>query len=65
MRLAGVDIRDYRSIFLDDSATPFSVALSQGMNTLIGLNNCGKSNVLRAISLALDGVFAGGSGLGC
>ncbi len=54
MRLAHVDIRDYRSIFIDNSASALAIDLSPGMNTLIGLNNCGKSNVLRAISLALD-----------
>lgn len=54
MRLAHVDIRDYRSIFIDNTSTALAIDLSQGMNTLIGLNNCGKSNVLRAISLALD-----------
>src|SRR4051812_35393729 len=54
MRLAGIEIRDYRSIFLDGGGKPLALDLSPGMNTLVGLNNCGKSNVLRAVSLALD-----------
>ena len=31
-----------------------SFELGAGMNTLVGTNNCGKSNVLRAVALALD-----------
>ncbi len=54
MRLTRIEIRDYRSIFLDDSGEPLVLDLASGMNTLVGLNNCGKSNVLRAVSLALD-----------
>ena len=54
MRLTQVDIRDYRSIFVDSTGSALSLELGKGMNTLIGLNNCGKSNILRAISLALD-----------
>jgi hypothetical protein len=54
MRLDTVDIRDFRSIFTDDAGRTFSVELAEGMNTFVGQNNCGKSNVLRAISLALD-----------
>jgi 5S rRNA maturation endonuclease (ribonuclease M5) len=54
MRLAGIEIRDFRSIFLDDRGKSLSMELGPGMNTLVGLNNCGKSNVLRAVSLALD-----------
>jgi sugar/nucleoside kinase (ribokinase family) len=54
VRLAGIDIRDYRSIFVEDSGRPLTVELGRGMNTLVGRNNCGKSNILRAVSLALD-----------
>lgn len=54
MRLEFVEIRDYRSIFVDDGGQPFRLDLADGANTLVGQNNCGKSNVLRAISLALD-----------
>ena len=54
MRLELVEIRDFRSIFVDDAGQPFRLDLASGANTLVGLNNCGKSNVLRAISLAMD-----------
>ena len=54
MRLESVEIRDYRSIFLEDGGQPFRLDLADGANTLVGQNNCGKSNVLRAISLAID-----------
>ena len=54
MRLERVEISDYRSIFADESASVFSLELASGMNTLVGPNNGGKSNVLRAIALALD-----------
>jgi ABC-type cobalamin/Fe3+-siderophores transport system ATPase subunit len=54
VRLASVDIRDYRSIFADDAGQSLHLDLADGANTLVGRNNCGKSNVLRAISLALD-----------
>lgn len=54
MRLAAIEIRDFRSIYRDDITGALSLDLAPGMNTLVGLNNCGKSNVLRAVSLALD-----------
>ncbi len=54
MRLAQVDIRDYRSIFSNSTRSALTLELGIGMNTLIGSNNCGKSNILRAISLAFD-----------
>jgi putative ATP-dependent endonuclease of OLD family len=54
VKLAAVEIRDYRSIFVDEGGEPFRLELASGMTTLVGPNNCGKSNILRAISLALD-----------
>lgn len=54
MRLAGLEVRDFRSIFVDDAGRGLRVELGRGMNTFVGQNNCGKSNVLRALSLALD-----------
>lgn len=54
MRLATVEIRDYRSIFVDDGVPPLRLELAEGANTLVGQNNCGKSNVLRAVSMAID-----------
>lgn len=54
MRLASVEIRDFRSIYVDDNNQPMRLELASGSNTLVGQNNCGKSNVLRAVALALD-----------
>ncbi len=54
MRLSFVEIRDYRSIFVDDGGLPLRLDLAEGANTLVGPNNCGKSNVLRAVSMAID-----------
>jgi putative ATP-dependent endonuclease of OLD family len=54
MHLRTVSIRDFRSVFVDDSSQPMRLDLGTGANTLVGPNNCGKSNVLRAISLAMD-----------
>lgn len=54
MRLSRVEITDFRSVFADEKRGPFGIELASGSNTLVGPNNCGKSNVLRAIALALD-----------
>ena len=54
MRLGFVEIRDYRSIFVDDGGQPFRLDLAEGANVLVVQNNCGKSNVLRAVSMAID-----------
>jgi putative ATP-dependent endonuclease of OLD family len=54
VRLTFVEIRDYRSIFVDDAGRALHLDLAEGANTFVGRNNCGKSNVLRAISLAMD-----------
>jgi len=50
LKLTRVWIKNFRSIFDE----PLTLELSEGMNALVGPNNCGKSNVLRAIRLALD-----------
>lgn len=54
MKLVRIEVRNYRSLFVDEQDRAFAVDLSGGMNVLVGRNNCGKSNVLRAIALALD-----------
>jgi putative ATP-dependent endonuclease of the OLD family len=53
VKLAQVEVRNYRSLFMDGNRA-FTVELADGINALIGPNNCGKSNVLRAVALALD-----------
>ena len=57
MRLASVQIQDFRSCFVDDRGQPLRLELGPGMNTLVGPNNCGKSNVLRAVAMALDPAY--------
>ena len=49
MKLVRVAIKDFRSF-----AGEHSFELSKGLNYFVGPNNAGKSNVLRAIELALD-----------
>jgi ABC-type cobalamin/Fe3+-siderophores transport system ATPase subunit len=56
VKLAQVEVRNYRSLFMDGERA-FTVELADGINALIGPNNCGKSNVLRAVALALDPNF--------
>lgn len=49
MKLNHVLVKDFRS-FLGEHQFP----LSNGVNYLVGPNNCGKSNLVRAVALALD-----------
>lgn len=55
MKLSRVEVKNYRSLFHDyDSKKSFQMAVSDGVNAITGPNNAGKSNILRAIALALD-----------
>lgn len=55
MKLQHVAVTSFRSLFdLAPGAKPFELDCSDGMNLLIGPNNCGKSNAVRAIELALE-----------
>lgn len=55
MKLQHVTVNSYRSLFdFSPGGKPFEIDCSDGMNLLIGPNNCGKSNVIRAIELALE-----------
>jgi putative ATP-dependent endonuclease of the OLD family len=49
MKLTRLSVQNYRS-FSDKT----ELALSGGMNALVGPNNCGKSNFLGAVGMALD-----------
>jgi ABC-type cobalamin/Fe3+-siderophores transport system ATPase subunit len=49
MKLTHVRIKDFRSLMGDHG---FDV--SSGVNYFVGPNNCGKSNLIRALELALD-----------
>jgi len=52
MKLVRLEIRNYRSVkeLVDDKAIVF-----QGLDCLVGRNNAGKSNILKAISFLLAG----------
>lgn len=57
IRLNSVEIKNFRSIFGEGEATQkgggaISLDLGAGINAIIGPNNAGKSNVLRAIAVA-------------
>lgn len=55
MKLIRVEVRNYRSIFdRDSTAKGLRLNIENGLNVLVGRNNCGKSNFFRALSLALD-----------
>ena len=49
MELRKVEVKNFRSFV---ETTEFSV--SEGMNALVGPNNCGKSNLMRALKMGLD-----------
>lgn len=49
MKLTRISVQNYRS-FSEKS----ELALSGGMNAMVGPNNCGKSNLLSAVGMALD-----------
>lgn len=57
MKLERIEIKNYRSLFVDNANNHFSIDLAEGMNAIVGQNNCGKSNVFRALALALDEHF--------
>jgi len=60
VKLTKVEVRNYRSFFADsedERGAGFTIELADGMNALIGPNNVGKSNLLRAVALALDPSF--------
>ncbi len=58
MKLTKVEIRNYRSIFEESSTSRgLGLELADGINVLVGRNNCGKSNLFRALALALDPAY--------
>lgn len=56
MKLSRVQVRNFRTLFdpTGQNRNAVDLLLSDGMNTLVGPNNCGKSNLVMAIALALD-----------
>ena len=49
MKLVRLDVKSFRS-FVEG----IDVSLVSGMNSFVGPNNCGKSNLVRALKMALD-----------
>lgn len=49
MRLARITVKNYRTF-----AGDHEFLLSDGVNCFVGPNNCGKSNLFRAVALAMD-----------
>lgn len=56
MKLVNVELRNFRSYKVGQGEEYFSFDLGDGLNLLVGPNNCGKSNLLKAIALALEDV---------
>jgi putative ATP-dependent endonuclease of OLD family len=50
VKLTRVQVKNFRSY----SRNAAVLSVGDGLNLLIGPNNCGKSNLLRAVSLALE-----------
>lgn len=50
MLFKGVTIKNFRSF----SEQPQSIRLGSGINTIVGENNSGKTNILKAIELCLN-----------
>jgi putative ATP-dependent endonuclease of OLD family len=54
MKLSSLSIRNFRSYTNGNGEQPHKLNLGPGLNILVGPNNCGKSNLLRAVALALQ-----------
>jgi predicted ATPase len=54
MKLKAISVRNFRSYINAKGEQAHRLALGDGLNLLIGPNNCGKSNLLRAVALALQ-----------
>jgi len=54
MYLKTLKIKNFRSFWSDDAKPTVDIELAPGVNYFAGANNVGKSNLLRALALALD-----------
>ncbi|RJP76402.1 MAG: hypothetical protein C4524_10005 [Candidatus Zixiibacteriota bacterium] len=54
MQITTIKIKNFRSIWYKGQGSLFTLNLSPGINYLVGPNNCGKSNILRALDLAFN-----------
>lgn len=57
LKLTSIEVRNYRSIFCESGDPSFALQLGDGVNAIAGPNNTGKSNIFRALALALDPDF--------
>lgn len=55
MKLTRVEIKHFRSFVNTDTVPQACIDIGDGLNLLVGRNNCGKSNLLKGIALALEG----------
>jgi predicted ATPase len=54
MKLTSLTVKNFRSYTNAQGESPHKLILGDGLNVLVGPNNCGKSNLLRAVALALQ-----------
>ena len=54
MKLTSLLVRNFRSYTNAQGEPPHRLTFGNGLNVLVGPNNCGKSNLLRAVALALQ-----------
>lgn len=53
MKLTKITVKNFRSYVVGQGDRTPSLEIADGLNLLVGPNNCGKSNLLRAVALAL------------
>lgn len=54
MKLTRITVKNFRSYIVGQGDKTPALEVADGLNMLVGPNNCGKSNLLRAVALALD-----------
>lgn len=53
MKIYKIAVRNFRSYVSDNEGPSIEIDVGDGLNLFVGTNNCGKSNLLRAVALAL------------
>ncbi len=54
MKLTRVTVKNFRSYVIKANEREACLDLGDGLNLLVGRNNCGKSNLLKSVALALE-----------